>query len=405
VDCDEPLTALQRSQTAVHFSEVRSALDITQAEENEDPRTEIIHSTIEEYLKLDYLEEELIDQAERVAGKASTDLKNLMPQAKEVSVYEIRDLLKEMIDERTGNAGEKRENEEYDEDKILIEEWPVLTQTTKTRDRRSSIIVREDSIEKTVLTSFLKSVHLVDRLREVRVFRGFRRVETTGPLTYPNLGREKPTWLPAIEVYGEGFFLEFDHVKLKAWENAESEKLEQRLRPIKEELSKSEGVIQRLQTRLDVLARFIVLHTFSHALMRQLCYECGYSGASLRERLYAFDDKTGVLIYTADGDSEGSLGGLVRQGNVELLQGVIFTALERIEWCSNDPICREMPPHGPGKSNRATCHACTLASETSCTEFNALLDRELLIGEGSSGPKGFFWDTMKDRFGEGSVHA
>jgi hypothetical protein len=156
--------------------------------------------------------------------------------------------------------------------------------------------------------------------------------------------------------------------------------------------------LRRFASRRPVLHRFVLIHTFSHILMRQLSYECGYSAASLRERLFVFPDRAGVLIYTADGDSEGSLGGLVRQGHPDRLEKTIVAALERASWCSNDPICREMSGHGPGKSNRAACHACSLVSETSCTELNALLDREVVIGEGRAathGLKGFFRSILE----------
>ncbi|MFD7935865.1 Zn-binding domain-containing protein [Streptomyces sp. NPDC059755] len=56
---------------------------------------------------------------------------------------------------------------------------------------------------------------------------------------------------------------------------------------------------------------FILRHTLAHLLVNQLTYECGYSSASLRERLYVSpgpDDMAGILIYTAAGDSEGTLG-------------------------------------------------------------------------------------------------
>ena len=66
---------------------------------------------------------------------------------------------------------------------------------------------------------------------------------------------------------------------------------------------------------------YVLLHTFAHTLINALSLECGYSNASIRERIYCskyINDKNipmaGVLIYTASGDSEGSLGGLVRQG-------------------------------------------------------------------------------------------
>jgi hypothetical protein len=89
----------------------------------------------------------------------------------------------------------------------------------------------------------------------------------------------------------------------------------------------------------------------------------------------------GCLIYTADGDSEGSLGGLVRQGQVERLTATIHTALQRGSWCSADPICRELPTQGLRGLNRAACHACCLISETSCQFMNVLLDRAMLFGD------------------------
>ena len=108
----------------------------------------------------------------------------------------------------------------------------------------------------------------------------------------------------------------------------------------------------------------------------------------MRERLYVFGDKAGVLIYTADGDSEGSLGGLVRQGYQDRFAKTILSALERGVWCSNDPICQELPNHGPANSIRAACHGCALLAETSCTEGNGLLDRQLVLGDGKTGGAG-----------------
>ena len=54
--------------------------------------------------------------------------------------------------------------------------------------------------------------------------------------------------------------------------------------------------------------------------MRQIALECGYTSASVRERLYcrpaadAHGPMAGILIYTAASDSEGTLGGLVQHG-------------------------------------------------------------------------------------------
>ena len=172
-----------------------------------------------------------------------------------------------------------------------------------------------------------------------------------------------------------------------------------RMRNINASLRKGEGGTKRFAHLATLSARFVMVHTFSHLLMRQLCYESGYGSASVRERLYVFDDKVGLLIYTADGDSEGSLGGLVRQGRNDRLGQTITSALERATWCSNDPICREVPEHGFEKLDLAACHACALVPETSCSQLNALLDRELVVGESTSGVRGFFTNYLQDADG------
>ena len=55
----------------------------------------------------------------------------------------------------------------------------------------------------------------------------------------------------------------------------------------------------------------------------------------------------GVLLYTASGDSEGSLGGLVRQGIPGRIEDTIVAALQSAKWCSSDPICIQSPGQGP----------------------------------------------------------
>ena len=64
--------------------------------------------------------------------------------------------------------------------------------------------------------------------------------------------------------------------------------------------------IQRLR------GKHLLIHSFSHLLMRELEFSCGYPTASLKERLYISDRMAGLLIYTAEG-SEGSMGGLIWQ--------------------------------------------------------------------------------------------
>ena len=55
-----------------------------------------------------------------------------------------------------------------------------------------------------------KKIVRVERLREVRVFKGFQRIEASNANTLvpPDLGHEDINWLPACEVFGEGIFFE-----------------------------------------------------------------------------------------------------------------------------------------------------------------------------------------------------
>ena len=43
----------------------------------------------------------------------------------------------------------------------------------------------------------------------------------------------------------------------------------------------------------SITPRYLLVHTFAHALMRQLTLECGYSTAALRERLYVSEGDDG----------------------------------------------------------------------------------------------------------------
>ena len=100
----------------------------------------------------------------------------------------------------------------------------------------------------------------------------------------------------------------------------------------------------------------------------------------------------GLLIYTAAGDSEGTMGGLVRMARPDNLRQVFSAALSNARWCSTDPVCMEVgrKGQGPDSCNLAACHGCALLPETSCEEFNRFLDRGLVIGTFDVPDLGFF---------------
>ncbi|MFC6519803.1 Zn-binding domain-containing protein [Undibacterium arcticum] len=135
------------------------------------------------------------------------------------------------------------------------------------------------------------------------------------------------------------------------------------------------------------------MHTFAHALIRQLTLECGYSSASLRERLYVSEGEqgmAGLLIYTATPDSDGTLGGLQRQAMPDLLGPAVEGAIRSAQWCSSDPLCINGEMTAPESHSLASCHSCTMVPETSCEMHNRFLDRALLVGKDDNPTLGYF---------------
>lgn len=247
----------------------------------------------------------------------------------------------------------------------------------------------------------LSRVVLATRLREVTALIGFTRIGSPrdfgGLDDMPSnvrapISRKPPAQVPAVEVRGEGIFVQFNEEAIadycRAQEGARDLLLGahaewRRRRRIPNERRNFPGL------------RYAVVHSFSHALMRQLVLECGYAAASLRERIYASPEDSmgesmaGVLIYTAAPDSEGTLGGLVRLGRPAELERHISRALEDMRLCSSDPLCADHEPEEDGSLHGAACHACLFAPETSCERGNKYLDRSLLVRTVSGG-RGFF---------------
>jgi hypothetical protein len=115
----------------------------------------------------------------------------------------------------------------------------------------------------------------------------------------------------------------------------------------------------------------------------------------LKERIYCSDasegkEMAGILIYTACGDSEGTLGGLVRQGRADTFPKIFNKAIENARTCSNDPVCSLSQGQGRDSLNLSACYSCALIPETSCEEFNSFLDRGVVIGTFDNPMLGFF---------------
>ncbi len=238
---------------------------------------------------------------------------------------------------------------------------------------------------------FIERVVLVERLREVRALVGFTRIDSPGNFNdiedipkdrRASISRHSPAWVPASEVRGEGIFVQFKEEAIAAWcqkvddleaDFAQAHREWRRARQIENPDAGFPGI------------RYILLHSLAHALMRQIAVECGYTAASIRERIYSLNPTgdrgpmAGVLLYTGAADSEGTLGGLVSLGEPMTLGRLLDQTLEQVRLCASDPLCVEHHPWRDGLSlHGAACHACLFSPETSCEHGNKYLDRTTL---------------------------
>lgn len=253
---------------------------------------------------------------------------------------------------------------------------------------------------------FFDRIGAVSRLREVRALAGFSRIEpypvaadrvvhAIAERRISPLSKSPRNWLPAAEIRGEGIFIRFRSEAIADWIHKNPAVAERAA--ILDVRNRSIAAERNYEPQYSITPRLLLLHSFSHALLRQVSLDCGYSSSALRERLYiaeasqAGPEMNGILIYTGSPDSEGSLGGLVRLAAPDLLGPVIERALRSASWCGSDPVCLEADPVQTGdRLSGAACHSCLLLPETACEKFNRELDRSFLSGSADGTFSGFF---------------
>ena len=273
------------------------------------------------------------------------------------------------------NTDESYESMQYDEYSTFM----LMPGLTDNRDYQARIL--ESSKYEKWFSQYFSSITMIEKLRETVAFCGFTRFYPYSEGQHGDIHKKikeinlngSDLELPASINRGEGIFLQFNKESLNKWE--ENTDIEKYLI--------NNSVIHDEIRDLDSAQRFIMMHTFAHLLINEISIECGYASSSLKERIYCNTYQKnymgGILIYTSDGDSEGSLGGLVRLGKPGKLEILVYNALNKAKWCSSDPICCSIGTQGPHRLNIAACHNCSIVSETSCNHFNKSLDRNLVV--------------------------
>lgn len=372
--CDKPLRLLVRTASNSYFAEVVSSLDIPA------PPSPAA-SVLEHWSTLS------------TATEASLPYLRAIPHIgaalKGFSDAQVLEAVRDKAERRTPKAEEPRTAEL---------ERLIATPPERAGDfpPDHATFFARTHVPTRPLPNGVARVVLAHRLREVRVQTGFTRFEARTPDLqgeYPeeSLGVKvaplatDPRWLPGIEIFGEGFFVQLDEQAVRAWED----RAEVRRR--------IDTLLAGHDAKVDALARrgrqappfhggrLYLLHSLSHLLIQAVALECGYSASAIRERIYCADrtaptPMAGILFSTGTTGAEGTLGGLLEQGRA--LSAHLARAFDQGVLCSNDPVCAA---HDPGRDpterylHGAACHGCLFIAEPSCEHQNRFLDRALVV--------------------------
>lgn len=353
--CTKPVIPSQRGASNVYFAVSRSAISIP-------PWINPLYNLIDEHYRL------IENYSEDFGEMGITKVYD-----KYFSTY-TREEFDEALKKRQNNITEFKEIKQMEYDAITHHADPAYASNKK------HFKAEEEPVPE-YLKPYFSRIIKITRLREVKVLLGFTRVDAPDPdadeqanVVYLNKGKTEK-WLPAAEVNGEGIFIEFNKQTISQWLNdpklkALSDKYAECYREFCESKEWTVTILRN--------AKYVLMHTFAHLLIKQMSMSSGYSSSAIRERIYFGDNMSGILLYTGSADKEGSLGGLVELGNIDRLITLMKDAFTEALLCTNDPECLNNTPAG-NNSNGAACHSCCMVSETACENGNRMLDRGLVV--------------------------
>jgi hypothetical protein len=347
---DAVMMALQRGASNLYFPEVNSSILIPP------------HSS--KVMRL--LKDPLVRRSLTADGvtPASDEVFAAIALVKRVDADQLKAAFTRQHDIEEGGA-------DLDETEFRRTEYLALQQPRRERGDWLECSPQPPESYASVVQDFVRGVTLVERLTETRALTSFRRL-APGVGAPSQLSRAKTNWLPAFQVHGEGIFLTFDTSRLSRLAGNSSARINRLIG----------RAVATKRCPLAMSPDLVFLHTFAHLLIKRLSFEAGYGTSSIRERLYSSTavsgSMAGILLYTAAGDADGTLGGLVSLGRSGTLERIVAAAIDDGRWCAADPICVESDGQGPESLNLAACHACALLPETSCELQNRYLDRKLV---------------------------
>jgi len=373
----EPAMAVKVNEPVLHIPITKSGLVVP-------PESRAIRGSVLDRL---YQNSQLLREVETARGEyaKNTALKkaaaDLRCSEKELSmaVEELEQGYPLYGNKFTSDNLLEREWGAFHEDLPDLDENEDFVPLDKTKELAGALANNHSLVTKHPALSHVDRLVSVQKLRKVEVLKGFFRVDAAeGRMVPPDID-ESQDWLPGLELFGEGVFFSICEEALRGWE-----KQPQLKKYVDDITTRYCSINLRFEVDPEITPRFLLLHTLSHLLMRQLESIVGYPAASFQERIYSSTDQqqpmAGILIYISVPDLSGTLGGLARMAEPVNFLRLFTHALDSGKWCSLDPLCSEHDGQGPGLLNRSACHACCLVPDPSCTYGNVLLDRAMLNG-------------------------
>lgn len=426
--CTHDLTGSQRSSQRVYFAKNTSSIYIPEGDNNINPDLdEIFNETsfkvFSNSLKLPLKFKKIKLSANNFLNVETINDKDIKENfLNQNSTLNFSDRLAKFTESEIEAALNKYINnydiEENTTTEEIEDEFGSINEEESYRYKEYNLLLKRNKENKfetipipinkygNVISKYFQNISLVNKLVETTALYGFTRVksddnqkleEHKSKLRLKPIENFSDTWLPATQTTGEGFFLELKKDILNKWESDKSI------------INRVETIYNNFKANAEDVnedefppARKILLHTIAHLLINQLVFDCGYGASSIKERIYSSldenKDMAGILIYTSGGDSEGSMGGLVRMARPGYLEDTFKRALINSSWCSVDPVCTEIGSssgQGPNSANLAACHNCALVPETSCEMFNSFLDRIMVTGHYKDRSLGFMGEEVK----------
>jgi len=333
---------------------------------------------------------------QEIASKDKDKITSLLEKGRAVEdIYDFfeGDYEKQTIDDFIGS---KKNTEFEPEIKYRLKEYQFIIDNPNYYDEEKNNLKYENQDLSIIPEFSIDTLLKIKRLKLTTVQTAYTRQEpldkdlflgdgdasSNVKVKYTSSQAVNTSYLLASESYGEGIFVDFNRVKIEEWfceHYNNTPAFRNRIDNLKQRISENKMLSKNKFQSERHLAKFIVVHTFSHILIKELEFLCGYAATSINERLFVDDENMqGVLIYTVAG-SEGSYGGLTSQANPESIKKILNSAIFRSKDCASDPVCYHSDGQGIGGLNLAACYSCALLPETSCEEFNNLLDRAFLI--------------------------